>query len=159
MLVRHHIKTQTFPIEQVVRAEELGLRNSLNSQPFERVFLVLVKARMIQELLVIRDEIRLWDFLSSNNLVIVESKLSCFVADALEKLAQFGGIEIYFGLVKDSVKAAEICLSRQRKSSDLRSFKGFVLESCKLLLSSNKLSEFSSDPQVSDLLSYLRETY
>jgi hypothetical protein len=60
-------------------------------------------------------------------LVIVENKLIFFVAEALEKLSQFGGIEIYFGLVKDSVKAAEICLSRQRKLSDLRAYKGFVL--------------------------------
>jgi hypothetical protein len=34
-----------------------------------------------------------------------------------------------------------------------------VLESCERLLSSNKLSEFSADPFVSDLLNYLRETY
>lgn len=84
----------------------MGLRGSLDSQSYERLFHILVKARIIQELLVISDEIRLWDFLSSNDQVIVEIKLACFMAEALEKLSQFGGIEIYFGLVKDSVKAA-----------------------------------------------------
>ncbi len=55
MLVRHHLKTQIFQLDQIAKAEEMGLRASMDSQPYERVFHILVKARIIQELLVIRD--------------------------------------------------------------------------------------------------------
>lgn len=77
----------------------------------------------------------------------------------LERLSDFGGVEVYFNFLRDAVKATEICSMRARRVEELRSFKALLLDTCQRLLESPRLSTFAGDTGVAELLQYLREGY
>jgi hypothetical protein len=157
MLIKHHMRIQAFPHEQVLKAEELGARLAHQKPgPFEKIFEVFANARQLGELLMGRNEGRLQEFIANNELIFLSSRALCGLIAVLEKLGEYGGIDVYFNFLRDAVKATEICTMRTRRTEELRNFKGLLLKNCERLLESEQLCGFGSEAGASGLLEYLR---
>jgi hypothetical protein len=137
MLVRHFLRAQVFPPEQVTRAEEMGLRLSHDIDALHsRIFELFASTRKLGSLLVTREAGKLQEFVSSNDLVFLDNRAICFFIGVLERLADYGGIEVYFHFLRDTVKAAEICTMRAGRTEEMRNFKSLLLSTCQRLLES-----------------------
>ncbi len=97
--------------------------------------------------------------MSNNDLIFLDNRAICSFIGVLERLADYGGIEVYFHFLRDTVKAAEICTLRAGRTEEMRNFKTLLLSTCQRLLESQKLAAFSSEPGVAALMDYLREPY
>lgn len=137
MLVRHYLRAQQFPAEQVIRAEEKGLRLSHDQDAtHSRIFELFASVRRLGELLVSREASKLQEYVSSNELIFLDNRAICYFIGVLERLADYGGIEVYFHFLRDAVKAAEICTMRAERMEELRNFKALLLSTCTRLLES-----------------------
>jgi hypothetical protein len=106
MLVRHYLRIQTFQLEQVVKAEELGLRLSHELMgPFEKIFELFANVRQLGSLLMLREQSKLQEFVANNELIFLDNRAVCLFIGVLGKLGEFGGIEVYFNFLGDAVKA------------------------------------------------------
>lgn len=145
MMVKYHLRSQMFNQDQVVRAEEMGLRlGHEQSATFERIFELFANSRRLNALLMGRDENKLQEFIASNELIFLDNRAICGFIGVLERLSDFGGVEVYFNFLRDAVKATEICSMRARRVEELRSFKALLLDTCQRLLESPQLSPSAS---------------
>ena len=94
--------------------------------------------------------------MTSNDLVFLDNRAICSFVGVLERLAEYGGVEIYFYFLRDIVKAAEICTMRAGRTEEMRNFKALLLATCQRLLDSPKLNDYTNESGVASLLEYLR---